>query len=60
MEGVVLPAGYELELLSSGGTRQFDTKCDHQPLRYPNCNDGTGGFYFLRAFRDRFLGVEFR
>lgn len=25
MEGVVLPAGYELELLSSGGTRQFDT-----------------------------------
>lgn len=25
MEGVVLPYGYELELLSSGGTRQFDT-----------------------------------
>lgn len=25
MEGVVLPHGYELELLSSGGTRQFDT-----------------------------------
>lgn len=25
MEGVVLPAGYTLELLSSGGTRQFDT-----------------------------------
>lgn len=25
MEGVVLPAGFELELLSSGGTRQFDT-----------------------------------
>jgi len=25
MEGVVLPAGYKLELLSSGGTRQFDT-----------------------------------
>lgn len=25
MEGVVLPAGYQLELLSSGGTRQFDT-----------------------------------
>ena len=25
MEGVVLPFGYELELLSSGGTRQFDT-----------------------------------
>lgn len=25
MEGVVLPARYELELLSSGGTRQFDT-----------------------------------
>lgn len=24
-EGVVLPFGYELELLSSGGTRQFDT-----------------------------------
>lgn len=24
-EGVVLPAGYKLELLSSGGTRQFDT-----------------------------------
>lgn len=25
MEGVVLPAGYKLELLSSGGSRQFDT-----------------------------------
>jgi len=25
MEGVVLPFGYKLELLSSGGTRQFDT-----------------------------------
>jgi phage gp29-like protein len=25
MEGVVLPYGYELKLLSSGGTRQFDT-----------------------------------
>lgn len=25
LEGVVLPFGYELELLSSGGTRQFDT-----------------------------------
>lgn len=25
MEGVVLPHGYELELLSSGGSRQFDT-----------------------------------
>lgn len=25
MEGVVLPHGYKLELLSSGGTRQFDT-----------------------------------
>ena len=25
MEGVVLPHGFELELLSSGGTRQFDT-----------------------------------
>lgn len=25
MEGCVLPAGYKLELLSSGGTRQFDT-----------------------------------
>lgn len=25
MEGIVLPYGYELELLSSGGTRQFDT-----------------------------------
>lgn len=25
MEGVVLPFGFELELLSSGGTRQFDT-----------------------------------
>lgn len=25
MEGVVLPHGYELELLSSGGARQFDT-----------------------------------
>ena len=25
LEGVVLPQGYELELLSSGGTRQFDT-----------------------------------
>ncbi len=25
MEGVVLPYGYELELLSTGGTRQFDT-----------------------------------
>lgn len=25
MEGVVLPAGFELELLSSGGARQFDT-----------------------------------
>ncbi len=25
MEGVVLPSGYKLELLSSGGTRQFDT-----------------------------------
>lgn len=25
MEGVVLPNGYKLELLSSGGTRQFDT-----------------------------------
>lgn len=25
MEGIVLPHGYELELLSSGGTRQFDT-----------------------------------
>ncbi len=25
MEGVVLPADYKLELLSSGGTRQFDT-----------------------------------
>lgn len=25
LEGVVLPYGYELELLSSGGTRQFDT-----------------------------------
>lgn len=25
LEGVVLPHGYELELLSSGGTRQFDT-----------------------------------
>ena len=25
LEGVVLPAGYQLELLSSGGTRQFDT-----------------------------------
>lgn len=25
MEGVVLPYGYELELLSSGGSRQFDT-----------------------------------
>lgn len=25
MEGIVLPFGYELELLSSGGTRQFDT-----------------------------------
>lgn len=25
MEGVVLPNGFELELLSSGGTRQFDT-----------------------------------
>ncbi len=25
MEGVVLPAGYTLELLSSGGRRQFDT-----------------------------------
>ena len=25
MEGVVLPEGYRLELLSSGGTRQFDT-----------------------------------
>ena len=25
MEGVVLPAGYKFELLSSGGTRQFDT-----------------------------------
>lgn len=25
MEGVVLPDGYKLELLSSGGTRQFDT-----------------------------------
>ena len=25
MEGVVLPFGYTLELLSSGGTRQFDT-----------------------------------
>lgn len=24
-EGVVLPAGFELELLSTGGTRQFDT-----------------------------------
>ena len=25
MEGVVLPHGFELELLSTGGTRQFDT-----------------------------------
>ena len=25
MEGIVLPAGYKLELLSSGGKRQFDT-----------------------------------
>lgn len=25
MEGVVLPSGYKLELLSSGGNRQFDT-----------------------------------
>lgn len=25
MEGIVLPYGYKLELLSSGGTRQFDT-----------------------------------
>lgn len=25
LEGLVLPYGYELELLSSGGTRQFDT-----------------------------------
>lgn len=25
MEGIVLPFGYKLELLSSGGTRQFDT-----------------------------------
>lgn len=25
MEGIVLPEGYKLELLSSGGTRQFDT-----------------------------------
>ena len=25
LEGVVLPHGFELELLSSGGTRQFDT-----------------------------------
>ena len=25
LEGVVLPYGYELDLLSSGGTRQFDT-----------------------------------
>lgn len=25
MEGVVLPEGFKLELLSSGGTRQFDT-----------------------------------
>lgn len=25
LEGVVLPSGYKLELLSSGGTRQFDT-----------------------------------
>lgn len=25
MEGIVLPNGYKLELLSSGGTRQFDT-----------------------------------
>ena len=25
MEGIVLPNGFELELLSSGGTRQFDT-----------------------------------
>lgn len=25
MEGIVLPHGYELELLSSGGSRQFDT-----------------------------------
>ena len=25
MEGIVLPDGYKLELLSSGGTRQFDT-----------------------------------
>lgn len=25
MEGAVLPAGYKLELLSTGGTRQFDT-----------------------------------
>lgn len=25
MEGLVLPAGYEFELLSTGGTRQFDT-----------------------------------
>ncbi len=25
LEGVVLPRGFELELLSSGGTRQFDT-----------------------------------
>ena len=25
MEGVVLPNGYKIELLSSGGTRQFDT-----------------------------------
>ena len=24
-EGLVLPAGYEAELLSTGGTRQFDT-----------------------------------
>ena len=25
MEGIVLPDGYRLELLSTGGTRQFDT-----------------------------------
>ena len=37
MEGLVLPHGFELELLSSGGTRQFDTNA----IIDKNCNDGS-------------------
>ena len=56
LEGVVLPQGYELELLSSGGTRQFDT---NSIINRYDSNDSISRFYFFRTPTKWKLGIKF-